>query len=396
MNGWINEKRSNPAKGRWRVTLDLGKKPSGGRLQKWITFRGTKGEAKKHLRNLLTAADKGELVVPSKRTLGEWLAEWLEKSVKVKHGSRTYETYRNAIQKHILPTELAAKPLQQVTPTDIEAYHHGLAGKLSHATLRLHHTILSSALKLAVRDGLLHRNVAPLATERPGRRPEQRKLRAWTAEEASKVLAMAKQTAKESGTAQTAALIAVALDSGARKGEFQALRWTDVDLTTGALQIERQLLKGGLKPVFGPTKTRELRRLDLSEETLTLLREHKREQAELKLANRPHYAEHDLIFAQRWEHKGGRGEWQLGGPLTPSTITTTLRRFVKLAGVRSINVHGLRHTSATLLLAAGVQPHVVQKRLGHSNITTTLNLYAHVLPSQQADAARRLAALLYS
>jgi integrase len=170
---------------------------------------------------------------------------------------------------------------------------------------------------------------------------------------------------------------------------------TILDLASGALRIERQLLTGGAKqPVFGPTKTRKPRTLDLSGETLALLREHKREQSELKLANRLQYNDHGLVFAQAWEHHGSRHS-ALGAPLADNTILRIVEGLIRETRVRRITVHGLRHTSATLLLQAGVQPHVVQQRLGHSGIGTTLNLYAHVLPAMQADAAARRGALLH-
>ena len=98
------------------------------------------------------------------------------------------------------------------------------------------------------------------------------------------------------------------------------------------------------------------------------------------------------MFAQSWEHLSGRRA-RLGAGLPPFCVNQNLKRFCKDAKVRVITVHGLRHTSATLLLAAGVPPHVVQRRLGHKKIEMTLNLYAHVLPSMQADAASTLATL---
>ncbi len=193
---------------------------------------------------------------------------------------------------------------------------------------------------------------------------------------------------------QTAALVGLALDSGARRGELQGLRWSDVDLTTGLMRIQRQLSgRDENGPTFGPTKTRKVRALDLSA-ALPLLREHKRVQAELKLANRLHYKDHGLVFAQAWEQRTNhRG--QLGSPLHANAITAMLESLIASTKVRRLTVHGLRHTSATLLLAAGVQPHVVQQRLGHGSIRTTLNQYAHVLPLQQAATRNKLAASLY-
>jgi integrase len=130
--------------------------------------------------------------------------------------------------------------------------------------------------------------------------------------------------------------------------------------------------------------------LSLSEKTITALKDHKREQAELKLANRLDYSDHGLVFAQTFEHEG-----KLGTPLTVSMIWWMLEKLIRSTKVRKISVHSLRHTSATLALASGVPSHVVQQRLGHSTISTTINLYAHPLASQHQDAATRIGATLY-
>ena len=110
----------------------------------------------------------------------------------------------------------------------------------------------------------------------------------------------------------------------------------------------------------------------------------------MKLANRLHYADHGLVFAQTFEHQG-----QLGLPLTAGTIAWALKKLVRRTEVRSISVHGLRHTSATLQLASGVPSHMVQRRLGHSTIGTTLNLYAHPEHEEHQDAAKRIGVALY-
>jgi integrase len=146
--------------------------------------------------------------------------------------------------------------------------------------------------------------------------------------------------------------------------------------------------------VTSPPKGKRSRALDLSEETVALLREHKREQSELKLKNRLHYVDHGLVFAQSWEHKAGTHS-RLGMPLNKTMLVAQLARWCRESHVKRITVHGLRHTSATLLLAAGEQPHVVQRRLGHSKVEMTLNIYSHVLPSMQTNAASRIANVLH-
>jgi integrase len=213
----------------------------------------------------------------------------------------------------------------------------------------------------------------------------------WTAHEARKFLSAVKQH----GTAQDAAFFALALDSGMRKAELLGLQWRDLEKTT--LRLERQLQRGRTEtaePRYALPKGKRGRTFDLSDETVALLLTHKRQQAELKLANRPQYRDHGLMFAKEWEHIAS-GRSMLGTALNGSAPALKLDRFCKEASVKRIKIHGLRHTSASLLLSVGVPPHVVQKRLGHSAVAFTLTVSSHVLPSQQADAASRLATLLH-
>jgi integrase len=137
------------------------------------------------------------------------------------------------------------------------------------------------------------------------------------------------------------------------------------------------------------------RSLDLSAETVTPLKDHKRHQAELKMKNRTIYQDHGLVFAKEWDERYGRQDF-LGLPLQANNLgEREFARIIRDATVRRISIHGLRHTSATLLLKAGVAAHVVQQRLGHKRIEMTLGIYAHALPSMQQDAARRLGVLLH-
>lgn len=124
---------------------------------------------------------------------------------------------------------------------------------------------------------------------------------------------------------------------------------------------------------------------------MALLRDHKRAQAELKLANRLRYTDFGLVFAKC--DARGLG---LGAPLSAPLITGSLQRLCEDAGVPRIILHGLRHTCASLLLAAGEPAYVVAKRLGHSNVKTTLETYVHVLPGQEQSCAARLASILWA
>lgn len=244
----------------------------------------------------------------------------------------------------------------------------------------------------AVRARLLAHNVAKLVTGKPHAPDGQAGVtdHCWTAEEAADFL----RAAKAAGT-QSAAFYTLALDSAMRKSELCGLLWADVDLIQGRVRVRQQLLAGGAAPTFIPVKGKRARTVDIAPETVDLLRAHRSNQAALKMRNHQRYHDHGLVFAKEWSDLGRQHD-VLGDPLQANNLgQREYARLIKAAGVRPIKFRGLRHTCATLLLAAGVPSKVVQERLGHKDITTILDVYAHVLPSMQRDAARCLAALLH-
>jgi len=168
-----------------------------------------------------------------------------------------------------------------------------------------------------------------------------------------------------------------------------------MDFARATLTISRQLLKPGREPVFGSLKRERPRVVDLAPETVARLKTHRRTQAELKLRNRTVYHDLGLVFAKEWGDLYGR-EDSLGLPLQSNNLgQREYARVITAAGVKRITFHGLRHTSATLLLIDGEPVHVVSARLGHKDITTTLRIYAHVLPTHGQAAALRLSGVLY-
>lgn len=266
------------------------------------------------------------------------------------------------------------------------------AKTLAPATLEKIFTVLSGVLKAAAGNWLVSRNEAGSVTNKP-RGPEQSAAdrNCWTAEEASAFLVAAKAAGP-----QAAALWTLALDSGMRKSELGDRLWSDVDLGAARVQVRQQLLTGGLEPTFIPTKGKRSRPIDIAPETADLLKLHRAHQAELKMRYRQNYRDLGLVFAKEPSAAGRRIVDVYGTPLPFNNIgKREFALLVTAAGVRSISIHGLRHTSASLLLAAGVPSHVVQKRLGHKDASTTMDVYAHVLPDQQRDAARLLAAILH-
>ena len=279
--------------------------------------------------------------------------------------------------------------MQRLRPADIENYYASL--KVAPPTVDLHHTVIHSSLQRAVKHQLVIRNVA-VGVERPRqvKDPEETIVQAWSADEVRKFLKAARAVGP-----MAAALYALAVDSGMRKAELCGLKWSDVDLAAAKIRIARQLTKMGAEPEWGPLKAGFRRTITIATPTVALLRAHRKHQAEIKMKNRSVYADHDLVFAKEWPHLTRR--WMtLGHPLQMNNIgQREYAGLIKTAGLRPIRFHDLRHTCATLLLQAGQPIHVVSERLGHAKVATTMEIYAHVLPTQQKDAAAALGGLLY-
>ena len=262
---------------------------------------------------------------------------------------------------------------------------------LAPATLAKHHHILHGALEAAVRAQFVARNVAKLVTGKP-HAPDGHAdaiAHCWTADEASSFLA----TAKAAG-AWPAAFYGLALDSGMRKSELCGLLWRDVDLTGGRIRVSQQLLTGGLAPTFTPVKGKVARTVDIAPETVELLRTHKARQAALNFRNRQHYHDHGLVFTKDWSE--ARHGDTLGDPLQANNLgqreyardreSGTFARSSSTACATPVRRCSWRLACRRKSCRSGS---------GTRKIGTTLDIYAHVLPSMQRDAARQLAALLH-
>lgn len=384
---------------RWSVVLDLGyvtdattgKKK---RKQKWITVNGTREQADIQLTKLVGSSHDDTFINPSKRTVGEWLAEWLEKSVKPTRRPRTYATYTSVI--HSLTATLGAIPLQKLKPIDVQAYYAKHA-KLAPATMRLHAATLSAAVKSAVKNGMVVRNVVPLADGRPkiAHSADAIVANCLDVDEARRLLAAAKTAGP-----RAAAFYALALDSGARIAELAGLKWTDIDIEKGQVKIMRQLAAAKLteeKTVqFGPTKTGRVRTIDVGPETVALLKAHRRNQNELKMKHRANWRECGLVFTKEQSDALGV-HLELGTPIQFHNVNDVgeFPRLLDAAKCKRITFHGLRHSSATLLLVAGTHVKIVSERLGHAKVSVTMDVYSHVLPTMQRGAAASLSAVLH-
>jgi integrase len=371
----------------WQIRLSLGRGPDGKYKQKCITFHGTREQMEQKRAELVYEISRDEFIEPSKVLFADWLDTFLNKSVKTQKARSTFKSYCSIVNVHIKP-KLGHLRLQALKPFHFEEYYATV--DVEARSKVLHKAVITCALKAAINAGLLRNNVADRAANKPKLRKIEDKLdKVWTEDEAKRFL----KTVKDLGTAQDAAFFGLALDAGLRRGELLGLQWKDLD--GSSLRVERQLLgivedeKGAFTLDTSLPKGKCARTVDLGDETVRLLREHKRQQAELKMKNRLRYVDLDMMFSQEWEDLSDKNS-RLGLPLRKNSINYRLDRLCQTAGVKRITPHGLRHMCATLLMLEGVPPKVVQERLGHADASMTVNVYSHVLPSMQRDAARRL------
>lgn len=276
-------------------------------------------------------------------------------------------------------TPLAGMKLSDVRPLDIQQLYGDMQARgLSARTVRYLHAVLNSALKQAVRWGMLARNPAELVDLPKQARKE---MHALSPKQATAFLEAAAED-------RWSVLFAFALVTGMRPEEYLGLQWKDVDLERGRITVQRALVwreKGGW--YFGETKTARSRRsIPLPASTVRALTEHRRKQGEERLKLGPDYQQHDLVFAT-----------PEGGPLAPRNLKRRhFRPILERAKLPSdFRLYDLRHSCATLLLAAGEHPKVVSERLGHATVMLTLDVYSHVLPTMQEAASEKLEKTLY-
>jgi integrase len=230
--------------------------------------------------------------------------------------------------------------------------------------------VLREALQQAVRWKLLVRNPAD-AVEPP--KVERREMQVLDEHQTKRLLAAV-------GGTRLYIPVLLAVTTGLRRGEILALRWQDIDLDQGTLAVRRSLeqTRGGNR--FKEPKTKKARRVvALPALTTEALRKHKVEQAKARLLIGADYADEGLVCARRH-----------GTPLDPAETTAGFAALIKKADLPKIRFHDLRHSHATQLLRQLVHPKVVSERLGHSTIGITLDVYSHVLPGMQEEAARRI------
>ncbi len=357
--------------GRWAGSLHVGYE-AGKRVRK--TFYGaTRAEVAAKLVQAQRDLQTGIRPSNERLTVAAFLEGWL-KDVAPTLRPRTHARYVELVNRHVVPT-LGRTPLARLTPQQVQGLLNAkMAEGLAPATVVYIRAVLRRALTHAVRWGAVPRNVAALV-DPP--RVIRRDVRPLSPADARALLDAVRGDRLE-------ALYAVALAVGLREGEAFALRWEDVDLDAGTLTVRRALLRmKGRVELVEPKTSRSRRTIALPDSIVTVLRAHRTRQLAQRLAAGPLWEDWGLVFPTA-----------VGTPLHRSDVLRTLHRHCAAAGLPPMRFHDLRHACASLLLAQGIHPRVVMETLGHSTIGLTMDVYTHVLPTLQREAAQSMDALL--
>ncbi len=356
--------------GRWvaSIVLENGKRRS--------LYCKTQREAIKEVQRANLAKDQGTLMMTEDQTVSAFLTSWLHETARPNVRERTYERYRELIELHILPT-LGQVKLRKITPQQLQRlYNQKLEEGYAPQTVKHIHRVFHRALRDAVRWQLVARNICDVV-DAP--RVPRREMQALSSEQAQQFLEAAHGDPLE-------ALYVLALTTGMRQGELLGLRWEDLDLVRGTVQVRRTIVRLPRKGfvVSEPKTPKSRRKIHLTQLAVEALTHHRLRQHEARLAVGPAWDEQGWVFCNT-----------VGRPIeVGNMIRRSFRLILMKAGLPMMTFHQLRHSAASLLLAMGVHPKIVQELLGHATVSITLDLYSHTLPSLQEEAVGRLNILL--
>lgn len=356
--------------GRWvaSIVLENGKRKS--------IYCKTQQEAIKAVRKANQDKDQGIIFPTEDQSMSAFLTNWLQDTVRQRVRERTHIRYRQLIELQVLPV-LGNIKLQKLSPQHLQKlYNQKLEEGYAPQTVKHIHRVLHRALKDALRWQLVSRNVCD-AVDAP--RVPRKEMRVLTGDQAQQLLEAAKGDLLE-------ALYVLALTTGMRQGELLGLKWEDVDITLGTVQVRRTIarLPGKGFTVSEPKSAKSRRKIHLTRLAVEALKRHRTRQSESRLAAGLAWSEQGWVFCNA-----------VGKPIEAGNmIRRSFRPILDKAGLPAIRFHDLRHSTATLLLSLGIHAKVVQELLGHSQISLTLDTYSHFLPSLQEEAVSRLDTLL--
>ena len=389
MAGSIEKRGENT----YRLIVSGGKNLDGSRCRKTKTIHGTRKDAEIALAEFITEVNRGMVPEGKSITFEDFFHIWKEKYGSKELAPKTYSRYLGMLKTRILPY-LGSFALDKIKPTDLMNLYDMLENDtqikrisknngqrtlkpLSPKTILEHHRLLSAMFQRAVYWQLLVNNPARRVQPPKTRKPKRK----YYDDEQCKVLLENLETQE----IKYRVAIIITIFTGVRLGELMGLEWSDIDFRNGIISINKASQYLSEKGVFtkDPKTESSIREVAIPSFVLSLLEEYKL-----------WYEDQKSFYGELW-HESNRLFVQADGkPMHPNTISKWFVKFVEKIGLPVINFHGLRHTNATLLLSQNIDVAVVAARLGHAQITTTLNFYVHPVISHNKVAGNVLENLL--
>jgi integrase len=357
--------------GRWTAQVYVNQ--SDGRRVRRTFYGWSRKEVEKKMTELRDRSEAGAPITPITLTVEAYLNEWLTQIVAIRVRGNTFAAYRYNADRYLIP-DIGRKKLVQLTARDLRLYFEGLRRRgVGARTVKYVHTTLRAALQDAVREEILDRNVAALVQVPAPPRTEREPL---SVEEVRSFL-------KASRDDRHYAMFVIFAVLGMRRSEVLGLRWEDMDLTEGFLQVRRGLQRiGGALQVL-PTKTvRSRRTIPLPSFVTRVLTTHLASQ---EVERRQ--------LAERWPDLGYVFATPIGTPIDPRNCTRVVQNACRKAGVRVVRLHDFRHGCVSVLLNLGVPPRTAMDIVGHSTIEMTMNVYGHVTLDAKREALDLVGAL---
>ena len=361
---------------KYKITIELGYDILGNRKRKTFNFTGTKSEAIKKEAELKTEFyHMGESKRISDLTFKDLSQIFIEKYCKPNISVVTTHGYQKTLKK-VLPI-IGSRKLKDITPLVLDGMYQKLKVGKDGQELGYHsnyniYKLINVMFNQAIRWEIMDKNPNTKATKP---KKEHKEKNFYDLNQVKKLLDVL-----DNESIKYKLLITLALDSGARRSEICALRWSDIDLETRMMSITKSLKVVDRIVDEKTTKTESsIRTIKLSESTINLLKEYKEWQKAFKLINK-----------QRWIGKDDRIFTDIRGSyMFPGTCDHILRKIVKKYNLDPICFHELRHTCASLLINSGVDPKSVSKRLGHSDTSITMEIYTHAFEESKNACADR-------
>jgi len=346
------------------------------RIRHTETFHGGKKEAVLRENELKLSIKNNTYINKNKITMEQLLNEWLEYSKPI-WSPKTYVSNRHWVDN--INKSIGHIHIKDLNVKILEDFYNELRTTTTYSdkTIQHHYTIISTALNKAVIWGYILNN-PNTRIEKP--KIKKKEIQCYSPEEVEQLI-----VALQSECLKYQALIMLALDTGARRGEITGLTWSDIDFNKSTININKTTQYTKELGIFEKsTKTSTSNRIIyISKTTLNILKKYQKEQLENKMK-----------LGDKWGNSKRVFTTDFGADMHPDTPSQIFERIIKRHHLKRISLHSLRHTSISLLISSGIQAQIISRRAGHSNVTVTHSIYSHFFDDEFKDVANKMDTIL--